>query len=240
MNSTVTERNKILFADKEEGIRESLKLTFAEESYSLFTASTVEEALDIVLLDQPHLIILDVSRAYFDGFRLLEEISRRGIKIKVIILSGRRPDIYTLSQAMKWGAYDYLLKPFSMFPMIEKVRNCLENDTTAANSLVHHTPVEIQLISHIELTYTDAMPLNVINADKIQKYLNEASKEISILYKKINENNVKIPYKNVEGDIEKYKAGQLAQSLTISSWIKIGLFLSFLFSLGISLGKHLH
>ncbi len=64
----------VMVVDDEEGIRESLSGIFEDEGYSVLTASSGEEALNILKEQSPDLMLLDVWLPGIDGIETLKEI----------------------------------------------------------------------------------------------------------------------------------------------------------------------
>jgi two-component system response regulator YesN len=84
------------------------------------TADNGEEALERIFKLYPDLILLDCKMPIMNGLELLEELHRRGIRVKSVILSGH--DEFTFAQqAIKWGVSDYVLKP----PDLDKLLDIL-------------------------------------------------------------------------------------------------------------------
>ncbi len=76
-------------------------------------ASDGEEAMQAVELYKPDLIITDINMPVMDGLQFMEWLSRYHPDIKVIILTGYR-DFEYARRALRYGAVEFLLKPFSL------------------------------------------------------------------------------------------------------------------------------
>jgi two-component system nitrogen regulation response regulator NtrX len=64
----------VLVVDDEEGIRESLSGIFEDEGYIIVTATSGEEALDLLKEHNPDLVLLDIWLPGIDGIKTLEKI----------------------------------------------------------------------------------------------------------------------------------------------------------------------
>jgi two-component system NtrC family response regulator/two-component system nitrogen regulation response regulator GlnG len=111
----------ILIVDDEKSIRYSLK-RMMEGKYSILTAQNGEEALEQVKESSPDLIIMDIKMPGRNGIDVLREIKSIDPKSLVIIMTAYGTT-ETAIEAMKYGAFDYILKPFpipQMKGLVEK------------------------------------------------------------------------------------------------------------------------
>ncbi len=113
----------ILIVDDDKAIRYSLK-RMLEEKYSILTAQNGKEALDRVKESSPDLIIMDIKMPGRNGIDVLKEIKLIDPKSLVIIMTAYGTT-ETAIEAMKYGAYDYILKPFPILRMKELVEKAL-------------------------------------------------------------------------------------------------------------------
>ncbi len=102
--------SKILVVDDEPAIGRLFGLVLGEDGYQILTAETGEEALAKIEKEQPDLIFLDVKLPGQNGIELLRNIRKSRSKRLVIMLTGHA-EVRTAVEAMKLGAYDYLIKP---------------------------------------------------------------------------------------------------------------------------------
>lgn len=114
----------ILIVDDEEGIRETLSEILKDEGYQVVTASTGEEALNILRKESPDLIFLDIWLPGMDGIETLREIKNLGRDVPVIMISGHGT-IEIAVKATKIGACDFLEKPLSLDRVVISARNAL-------------------------------------------------------------------------------------------------------------------
>ena len=126
----------ILIVDDDKSIRYSLK-RMLEEKYSISTAQNGEEALDRIKETPPDLIIMDIKMPGRNGIEVLKEIKLIDPKSLVIIMTAYGTT-ETAIEAMKYGAYDYILKPFpipEMKRLVEKalaLRKLIKEEVTYA------------------------------------------------------------------------------------------------------------
>ena len=111
---------RVLVVDDERAIRRYLHAALNAQGYSVYEASTGQEALNAVVSDKPNLVILDLGLPDLDGVevtRLLREWSQ----IPIIILSVREQEEEKIA-ALDAGADDYLTKPFSSGELMARIR----------------------------------------------------------------------------------------------------------------------
>jgi nitrogen regulation protein NR(I) len=113
----------ILVVDDDKSIRYSLK-RMLEEKYSILTAQNGEEALDRVKEISPDLIIMDIKMPGRNGIDVLKEIKTIDPKSLVIMMTAYGTT-ETAIEAMKFGAFDYILKPFPILQMKELVEKAI-------------------------------------------------------------------------------------------------------------------
>ncbi len=115
----------VMVVDDEEGIRESLSGIFEDEGYSVFTASSGEEALNILKEKSPDLMLLDVWLPGIDGIQTLNEIKNLKPDLPVVMISGHG-NIELAVKATRTGAYDFLEKPLSLERVLLVANRALE------------------------------------------------------------------------------------------------------------------
>jgi len=113
----------ILIVDDDKSIRYSLK-RMLEENFSVLTAQNGEEALARVQESPPDLIIMDIKMPGRSGIEVLKEIKLVDPKSLVILMTAYGTT-ETAIEAMKFGAFDYILKPFPIPQMKELVQKAI-------------------------------------------------------------------------------------------------------------------
>jgi two-component system response regulator AtoC len=116
---------RILVVDDEKLIRWSLKENLLKENYEVFTASTGEEAMDLINRELPDLILQDIKLPGISGIEILEHVKKLNEESLVIMMTAYG-DVDTSVKAMKLGAYDFLEKPFDVDKLKLKIAKALE------------------------------------------------------------------------------------------------------------------
>lgn len=118
---------KILIVDDEPNIVMALEYTFRKNNFEVFIARDGKEALDILKIHRPDIIILDVMMPMVDGFATMEQIKKdeqlRGCKVIFLSAKNKEKDI---KKGMELGADLYMTKPFSVKKLVEQVNTLLE------------------------------------------------------------------------------------------------------------------
>jgi nitrogen regulation protein NR(I) len=126
----------ILIVDDDKSIRYSLR-RMLEDKYSILTAPNGEEALNQVKGASPDLVIMDIKMPGRSGIDVLKEIKSIDPKSLVILMTAYGTT-ETAIEAMKYGAFDYILKPFPILKMkglVEKalvLRKLMKEEVTYA------------------------------------------------------------------------------------------------------------
>lgn len=103
-------QGKILIVDDEPEIGWAFAKVLGDEGYQILTAKSGKEALAKIEREQPDLVFLDVKLPGMDGLSILSKIKEERHAQLVIMLTGHE-EVKTAVEAMKLGAYDYLIKP---------------------------------------------------------------------------------------------------------------------------------
>jgi nitrogen regulation protein NR(I) len=116
---------KILIVDDDEGLVHFLCRFFARKEYEVRSCNNGTTALEMVGSDSFDLILLDYKMPGRNGLDTLKEIRRLQVKTPIIVMTAYGT-MDTAIEAMKLGAYDYLLKPFDRTELERLARDALE------------------------------------------------------------------------------------------------------------------
>jgi two-component system nitrogen regulation response regulator NtrX len=117
---------KVLIVDDEAGIRETLSECFEDESFSVATAPSGEDALEMLSRVNPDVIFLDLWLTGIDGLETLAEIKKINEFVPVVIISGHG-SVEQAVKAVRIGAYDFIEKPLSLDRVILTARRAIEH-----------------------------------------------------------------------------------------------------------------
>lgn len=102
---------KILIVDDDEFMREGLEETLSEAGYRVITFENAESAVEVLSDGSASLLITDMRMPGMSGMDLLEKALKADPKLPVVMMTAFAT-IETAVEAMKKGAYDYIMKPF--------------------------------------------------------------------------------------------------------------------------------
>lgn len=117
--------NLILIVDDEESVRQSLKDILTDHGYRVETARDGREGLEKITSLDPAAVLLDIRLPETDGIKVLELVRAKGQNTPIILITAYGSTQSTI-EAMKLGAFDYLLKPLQINDLIETVKKATE------------------------------------------------------------------------------------------------------------------
>jgi len=117
--------DKLLLIDDETDVQYSFRRIFDQPDIELTTATSGEEGLKIIPRLKPDLVIMDVRMGGINGLETLRRLRQLDAKQMVIMMTAYGTT-QTAIEAMKLGAYDYLLKPFDVPRLKQIVLNALK------------------------------------------------------------------------------------------------------------------
>ncbi|MCA9754507.1 MAG: response regulator, partial [Candidatus Eisenbacteria bacterium] len=123
--SWALEMPRLLVVDDEEPLLEIFVEFFEGSEYQLTIAKTGEEAMELLDQQEFDLVVTDLNLPGADGLCVLGHAKRVDPEIEVIVLTGNASTL-TAIDALRQGAYDYVLKPFDLFEMEQTVSKALE------------------------------------------------------------------------------------------------------------------
>lgn len=116
------EAMKLMLVDDEERFLSTTKKLLERKSYEVLTATSGEQALEILRATNVHVVILDVKMPGMDGNATLVEIKRQYPMTEVIMLTGHAT-VESAIDGLKAGASDYLMKPTDIDDLIAKAED---------------------------------------------------------------------------------------------------------------------
>ena len=117
-------RARVLCIDDEPGVRQSFFMVLKGE-FQVLLAESGAEAMDIFSKNPVDLILLDILLPDTDGIALLEKLKEMDPNTEIIMVTAVK-DVQTAVKAIKLGAYEYIVKPFSVEDVIYIINRALE------------------------------------------------------------------------------------------------------------------
>lgn len=141
---------RVLVVDDEPQILRALRAALKGHGYDVQTAADGEEALDLLALHPPDVMILDLAMPGKSGFDVVREVrawSHSSQQTPAIIVLSARGEERDKVTALDLGADDYLTKPFSMHELLARIRVALRHrpERAVADPVIHAGSVAIDL-----------------------------------------------------------------------------------------------
>ncbi|MFB9238402.1 response regulator transcription factor [Plantactinospora siamensis] len=130
MVEPVTSRYRVLVADDDQAVRDSLERALRFEGYAVELARDGVEALSRVTSDAPDLLVLDVMMPRMNGLEASRRLRAAGNRTPMLMLTARDA-VGDRVAGLDAGADDYLAKPFALQELLARVRALLRR--TAAS-----------------------------------------------------------------------------------------------------------
>ena len=116
-------RPRILVVDDQAGPRESLRILL-KDRFEVFTAATGEDGLRCAATERPDLVFMDIRMPELNGVEALQRLKALDPAIEVVMITAYA-SLETVKNALRFGALDYLVKPFSRRDVEEAVERAL-------------------------------------------------------------------------------------------------------------------
>ena len=106
----------ILIIEDEAKMRRLLELNLGEDGFKILSAADAETGLKLLASESVHLVITDLKLPGMSGIELLQMLKQQNATLPVVVMTAFG-SVETAVEAMKAGASDYVLKPFSLAEM---------------------------------------------------------------------------------------------------------------------------
>ncbi len=133
--------NKILVVDDQAGVCHSFKKILGRHGYDVITALGGEEALDKVTGENPDLVFMDVTMPKIGGLETLKKLKTLAPDLTVIMMTAYSTTEKAIT-AMKYGAYDYIIKPLDNVKLLALVEKAISSGKTRLSSTFEGITVE--------------------------------------------------------------------------------------------------
>jgi len=111
---------KTLLVDDDQNFLSVAKKRLAKRGYTVETASNGSEVFEKLQTQNIHVVVLDVKMPGMTGIEILKKIRKHFPLVQVIMLTGV-PTVGCASDSLKLGALNYLIKPFDIEELLQKI-----------------------------------------------------------------------------------------------------------------------
>lgn len=162
---------RILIIDDDIYIGNMLEEVLVKEGYAVLRAYSGTEALLVLSLQKPDLILLDLMLPGLSGEEVLPKIKG----IPVIVVSAKS-DVNNKVNLLLGGAADYITKPFDMKELLARIVVGLRNAVAPANSILYFSDIQLDAALHtvfvmeneVQLTRTEYAILKLLMKNPAQ------------------------------------------------------------------------
>lgn len=152
MSQSSTRTSTILVADDEPNIRRVFEAMFTKEGYTVLTAENGKKALDLASLHSIDMLISDLIMPDISGVELLQKVKQLHPQCSAIIVTAYG-SIKSAVEAMRYGALNYLQKPFDM----DEVRLVVKKGLEHRALLAENQDLKQQLTTSVKLDSLDCI-----------------------------------------------------------------------------------
>src|SRR5215472_4282411 len=124
--NTRNEKAAILVVEDEAKMRRLLELQLGEEGFSVHSAADAESGLQLLVREKPDLVVTDLRLPGMSGVEFLQAVKRANAALPVVVMTAYGT-VESAVEAMKIGASDYVLKPFSLAELVLVIRKELDS-----------------------------------------------------------------------------------------------------------------
>lgn len=118
---------RIYIAEDDESIAAAIARGLSAWDFEVRTASDFKRIADEIAEYDPHLVLLDITLPFYNGFYWCSEL-RRNSRVPVVFISSAA-DNMNIVMAMNMGGDDFIAKPFDMSVLTAKIRRCYGGPT---------------------------------------------------------------------------------------------------------------
>jgi putative nucleotidyltransferase with HDIG domain len=162
------DKEKVLVVDDEEAIREVVTTLLEAQGYRCTACSNGRLALDAFRGDTFDLVLSDIVMPEMDGLKLLAELRAEEPDMPVIMVTAMH-DISIALEAIRAGAYDYILKPFEKDQLHLSVRRALEHRRLVIENRTYQSDLE-----HLVAERTQQLSIALQDLEQSYDYTLEA------------------------------------------------------------------
>lgn len=164
----------VFVVDDEKSVQESMRMIL-KDKYPVYTFNCPEEALADLSLE-PDLIFTDIRMFSMTGLEFLKKIKKIRPQVEVVMITAY-PDFSSSLQALRSGAFDYIVKPFGKDQVLEAAEGALRR----RNRVIESTRMIQDLRKAIDLNYEATTRALVLTVDAKDSYTAEHSRRTSEL-----------------------------------------------------------
>ncbi len=137
---------RVLIIEDEASLKEAIAKGLRKKGYSVDCAEDGEIGHEKIIDENYDIIILDLNLPKIDGLTLLNMVSKEKTNLKVIILSANSDIQYKL-EGFKFGASDYMVKPFHFEELEARIRLLLHREFVQKSQILKYDKLQLNTLS---------------------------------------------------------------------------------------------
>jgi putative nucleotidyltransferase with HDIG domain len=197
---------RILIVDDDHALCNELSIFLSDLGYKTGIAFNGLQAVELFNELRPHLVILDLHMPVLDGNQFLNKSRKNGTNIPVIVTTAH-PDISTAIEAIQSGAFDYIIKPFELDMLKQKVTRALQTTKLEGENTLVSQLESLYEISHkltsahdveelLDLTFHYCLTVSKAESGSIQLVTKESNELVIVRQKGIHLSQIRSPIEN--------------------------------------------
>jgi response regulator RpfG family c-di-GMP phosphodiesterase len=139
---------RLVIIDDESHITDIIARFFREKGHDVLGFTRADEALAHLMAVPTDLVITDIAMKHLSGLELLAKMKEKGVDVPVIVTTGN-PSHNSAVQALRGGAFDYVVKPFHLEEIAERAEKALSTKRVKDENLLYSKLVSLHSISRV-------------------------------------------------------------------------------------------
>lgn len=139
---------RLVIIDDESHITDIIARYFREKGHEVLGFTRADEALAHLTSAPTDLVITDIAMKGLSGLELLAKMKEQGVDVPVIVTTGN-PSHNSAVQALRGGAFDYVIKPFHLEEIAERAEKALSTKRVKDENLLYSKLVSLHSISRV-------------------------------------------------------------------------------------------
>jgi two-component system alkaline phosphatase synthesis response regulator PhoP len=135
---------RILVVEDDLSILTGVSMNLRFEGYEVLQAQDGTQGLELAVSESPDLVILDIMLPRMNGYEVLRELRRRGLRIPVLMLSAKGMERDKVL-GLDLGADDYVAKPFGVAELLARVKALLRRRYGEEGTVIRFGDVAVEL-----------------------------------------------------------------------------------------------
>ncbi|MDH5570515.1 MAG: EAL domain-containing protein [Gammaproteobacteria bacterium] len=132
---------QILIVDDEQLHLHSLKELISQDGYKVQSANSGEKAIELLKSNKYGLLLLDLNMGDIGGNEVMAHITQNNINTTIIVVSGES-SFEAAENALRFGAYDFIRKPYAIENLLNTVNNAMKKRQLEYENLRMHTKLQ--------------------------------------------------------------------------------------------------